>query len=234
MNYHDEIDRLRKDFAEVSRLAEERLAHANQLQADIEADREGRKALRLRFGARDDETMGAFIGRLAASTDARRDDDIARLTRERDRARAEVDALLAVLDNVRAILDAHRDAACRCPDCPCLACRARRALDGQSLPSDAADAARAAISDEMTMTRAIITRLTRERDEARAEAEALVGVLNYVRTILDAHRDAACRCPGCRARRAMDGTSLPCDAADAARDLLVRAGTMTFEPKPEE
>lgn len=46
-------------------VAEERLAHANQLQADIEAEQQGRLALRKRLGARDDETMGAFLERLA-------------------------------------------------------------------------------------------------------------------------------------------------------------------------
>lgn len=51
--------------AELCQLAEERLAHANQLQADIEAEQEGRLVLRRRFGARDNETMEAFIERLA-------------------------------------------------------------------------------------------------------------------------------------------------------------------------
>jgi hypothetical protein len=38
---------------------------ANQLQADIEAEMQGRLALRKRLGAREDETMGAFLERLA-------------------------------------------------------------------------------------------------------------------------------------------------------------------------
>ena len=50
---------------EAERLADERLAHANQLQADIEAEMQGRLALRKRLGAREDETMGAFLERLA-------------------------------------------------------------------------------------------------------------------------------------------------------------------------
>jgi hypothetical protein len=50
---------------EAERLADERLAHANQLQADIEAEQQGRLALRKRLGARDDETMVAFLERLA-------------------------------------------------------------------------------------------------------------------------------------------------------------------------
>jgi len=53
-------------LVEQVRLAEERLAHANQLQADIEAEMQGRLALRKRLGAREDETMGAFLERLAA------------------------------------------------------------------------------------------------------------------------------------------------------------------------
>lgn len=56
---------LRQQLAHVSTLADERLAHANQLQADIEAEQQGRLALRKRLGAREDETMGAFIERLA-------------------------------------------------------------------------------------------------------------------------------------------------------------------------
>jgi hypothetical protein len=56
---------LRQQLAHVSTLADERLAHANQLQADIEAEQQGRLALRKRLGAREDETMGAFLERLA-------------------------------------------------------------------------------------------------------------------------------------------------------------------------
>lgn len=55
---------LRQQLAHVSTLADERLAHANQLQADIEAEMQGRVALRKRLGAREDETMGAFLERL--------------------------------------------------------------------------------------------------------------------------------------------------------------------------
>lgn len=54
---------------EVLSLAEERLAWAHQLQADIEAEQQGRLALRQRFGARDDETMAMWIERLAAERD---------------------------------------------------------------------------------------------------------------------------------------------------------------------
>ena len=46
---------------DAERLADERLAHANQLQADIEAEMQGRLALRKRLGARENETMGAFL-----------------------------------------------------------------------------------------------------------------------------------------------------------------------------
>ena len=55
---------LRQQLAHVSTLADERLAHAHQLQADIEAEMQGRAALRKRLGAREDETMGAFLERL--------------------------------------------------------------------------------------------------------------------------------------------------------------------------
>lgn len=61
----DEMDEWIGRAGEAERLAEERLAHAHQLQADIEAEQQGRLALRRRFGAREDETMGAFLERLA-------------------------------------------------------------------------------------------------------------------------------------------------------------------------
>lgn len=61
----DEMDEWIGRAGEAERLAEERLAHANQLQADIEAEMQGRLALRKRLGAREDETMGAFLERLA-------------------------------------------------------------------------------------------------------------------------------------------------------------------------
>lgn len=57
---------LRQQLAHVSTLADERLAHANQLQADIEAEMQGRLALRKLHGAREDETMGKFLERLGA------------------------------------------------------------------------------------------------------------------------------------------------------------------------
>lgn len=60
----DEMDEWIGRAGEAERLAEERLAHANQLQADIEAEMQGRLALRKRLGAREDETMGAFLERL--------------------------------------------------------------------------------------------------------------------------------------------------------------------------
>ena len=61
----DEMDEWIGRAGEAERLAEERLAHAHQLQADIEAEHQGRLAWRRRFGAREDETMGAFLERLA-------------------------------------------------------------------------------------------------------------------------------------------------------------------------
>ena len=62
----DEMDEWIGRAGEAERLAEERLAHAHQLQADIEAEQQGRLALRRRFGAGEDETMSAFLERLAA------------------------------------------------------------------------------------------------------------------------------------------------------------------------
>lgn len=61
----DEMDEWIGRAVESERLAEERLAHARQLQADIEAEMHGMLALRRRLGAREDETMGAFLERLA-------------------------------------------------------------------------------------------------------------------------------------------------------------------------
>lgn len=61
---------LRRELAGATSLAEERLAHANQLQADLEAEFEGRQELRKRFGARDEETFSVFIERLAIMADA--------------------------------------------------------------------------------------------------------------------------------------------------------------------
>lgn len=55
---------------DAERLADERLAHANQLQADIEAEMQGRLALRKRLGARGNETMGALLERLATMAGA--------------------------------------------------------------------------------------------------------------------------------------------------------------------
>jgi len=51
-----------------SQLAEERLGEINQLRADIKEANEGRMALRKRWGAREDETMGQFIARGAINT----------------------------------------------------------------------------------------------------------------------------------------------------------------------
>lgn len=47
----DEMDEWIERAGEAERLADERLAHANQLQADIEAEQQGRLALRKRQGA---------------------------------------------------------------------------------------------------------------------------------------------------------------------------------------
>lgn len=59
---------LRQKLEEVSKLAEERLAHRNQLQAEINDDHTGRLELRKQFGAKDDETMAEFINRLFCSS----------------------------------------------------------------------------------------------------------------------------------------------------------------------
>jgi len=48
----DEMDEWIARAGEAERLADERLAHAHQLQADIEAEQQGRLALRKRLGAR--------------------------------------------------------------------------------------------------------------------------------------------------------------------------------------
>jgi len=66
----DEMDEWIARARDAERLAEERLAHANQLQADIEAEMQGRLALRKRLGARENETMGAFLERLATMAGA--------------------------------------------------------------------------------------------------------------------------------------------------------------------
>ena len=58
-----ERDEARKQLGEALINSEERLAHANQLQADIEEEQRGRLLLRERHGARDDETFGMFIER---------------------------------------------------------------------------------------------------------------------------------------------------------------------------
>ena len=57
----DEMDEWIARAGESERLADERLAHANQLQADIEAEMQGRLALRKRLGAREDETNHEFV-----------------------------------------------------------------------------------------------------------------------------------------------------------------------------
>lgn len=59
-----DVAELRRELAHATQLAEERLAHAHQLQAEIEADQDGRMELRERYGARDHETFGAFVARL--------------------------------------------------------------------------------------------------------------------------------------------------------------------------
>lgn len=59
-----ELKDCERALGDETQLAEERLALAHHLQADIEAEQSGRLALRKRFGARDDETFGAFLERL--------------------------------------------------------------------------------------------------------------------------------------------------------------------------
>jgi len=66
----DEMDEWIARARDAERLADEWLAHANQLQADIEAEMQGRLALRKRLGARENETMGAFLERLATMAGA--------------------------------------------------------------------------------------------------------------------------------------------------------------------
>ena len=62
-----ELKQAHEAVGAATREAESALAHRNQLQADLEAEWSGRAELRKRHGARDDETMGAFIERLAAA-----------------------------------------------------------------------------------------------------------------------------------------------------------------------
>lgn len=59
-----------RGLAEALVTSEERQNHANALQCDIEAEQAGRLALRAKFGAREDETFGAFIARVLAERDA--------------------------------------------------------------------------------------------------------------------------------------------------------------------
>lgn len=70
VNQRDDNDRLRRERDHWQALAEERQAHANQLQADIEADQAGRLELRKRHGALDSETFGAFIERVLVERQA--------------------------------------------------------------------------------------------------------------------------------------------------------------------
>jgi hypothetical protein len=63
---------IESELAAALLLAEERLTDRNQLQADIEADQVGRMGLRKRHGAREDETFGAFVERLASELAAER------------------------------------------------------------------------------------------------------------------------------------------------------------------
>lgn len=83
-------------LSDATTLAEERLAHANALQADIEAEQEGRIAIRRRFGARDSESMVAFVERLVVERETAVD-DAALARRERDAEAAERIAANAAL-----------------------------------------------------------------------------------------------------------------------------------------
>lgn len=58
-----------RSLAEALQLAEERLAHANALQSDWDNEMAGRMRLRMIFGAREDETMAAFIERITGGGD---------------------------------------------------------------------------------------------------------------------------------------------------------------------
>jgi hypothetical protein len=57
------------ELAEARDLSEQMMGERNGLQEDIEAEQKGRLDLRERFGARDDETFGAFIVRILASAE---------------------------------------------------------------------------------------------------------------------------------------------------------------------
>jgi hypothetical protein len=71
-----ERDELCEQLGEAVIQSEERLAHAHQLQADIEEEQRGRLLLRERFGARSHETFGMFIERAIKERDT--------VTQERD------------------------------------------------------------------------------------------------------------------------------------------------------
>jgi hypothetical protein len=80
---------VRRDLGIARDLADERLAHANQLQADIEDEYAGRRDLRSQYGAHEDETFRAFIDRITTEQNAA----IARLRAERDKLVVEVKRL---------------------------------------------------------------------------------------------------------------------------------------------
>ena len=84
-----EVQGLTIQAANTGALSKEEI-QANQLQADIEAEQEGRFALRKRFDARDDETMGAFVERLATERDA--------ATARAERAEADKDLAGTIVD----------------------------------------------------------------------------------------------------------------------------------------
>ena len=52
-------------YAEVVTERDELMAERNQLRQDLEAEQQGRMVLRAQYGARDDETFGQFVKRIA-------------------------------------------------------------------------------------------------------------------------------------------------------------------------
>lgn len=65
-----EIAALKRKLADALQLAEERLAHSNALQENLEAEKNGMLALRAKYGARENETFGQFVARLAEKEQA--------------------------------------------------------------------------------------------------------------------------------------------------------------------
>ena len=87
-----EVREAQNATAEATQLAEERAAERNDLAEQIEGNLNGARTLRQRYGAREDETFGAFVDRLAAERDGMQL-EVRRLTTEAHDLKAENDGL---------------------------------------------------------------------------------------------------------------------------------------------